>query len=92
MSKVTVKPGQTLLDVAIQHLGDERAVADLALLNNIDITGTIEPGQELSLPAVANKRAVKVLKDGGNIPATNYIADDLEGIEYWDIEGDFIVS
>lgn len=92
MANVTVQVGQTLLDVAIQHLGAESAVADLAQLNELDMTADVEVGDVLKLPEVVNKRVVKVLKDGGHIPATNYISDDLEGIEYWDIEGDFIVS
>ena len=90
--KVTVKHGQTLLDVAIQYLGNAASVAQLAALNSLDMTSEITPGQILELPDVADKRVVKFLKDGEHVPATNYIDGDLEGIEFWGIESDFIVS
>ena len=72
--------------------GDESGVSSLAFLNNMDITGGVVAGQILALPDVVNKRKVKVLKDGGHLPATNYNNAENEGIEYWDLEGDFIVS
>ena len=92
MANVTVQLGQTLLDVAVQYLGDESGVAPLAFMNDLDMTGDVVAGQILALPEVVGKRKVKVLKDGGHVPVTNYNDAENEGIEYWDLEGDFIVS
>ncbi len=91
MNKVVIQVGQTLLDAAIQHLGNESGVATLAALNSLDMTADVSPGTELELPDVVDKRAVKVLKDEGIIPATNY-DESLEGIGSWGVETDFIVS
>lgn len=88
---VNVLPGQTLLDVAIQHLGDQSAVAALAQANGLDMTATITAGQVLTLPTVVSKRVVKVMTEGGYKPATNLVGN-LEGIGYWGIEYDFVVS
>lgn len=91
MANVTVKPGQTLLDISIQYLGTASAVAGLAQLNGLDMTATISAGQVLTLPDVSDKRVVKMLLEGGQVPATN-LSGDLEGIEFWAIEYDNIVS
>jgi len=91
MANVTVKPGQTLVDVAVQHLGAESGVAALAQANGLDMTAEVVAGQVLTLPEVENKRVVKVYKERGYVPATN-ISGELEGIEFWGIEYDFVVS
>jgi hypothetical protein len=77
--------------VAIQHLGSEEAVGELARLNKLDLTAVLVPGQVLTLPAVYNKRVVKVYVERAYVPAAN-IGTDGEGIEFWGIEFDFIVS
>ena len=91
MAKATVQPGQTLLDVAVQHLGDQTGVFDLAALNRLSITSDIDPGTDLELPDVINKRVVKVLQEGGHVPATNYSGNQ-SGIGYDDIQGDFTIG
>lgn len=88
---VKVQAGQTLLDIAIQELGSADAVAALAFLNELDITAEITAGQVLKLPEVTNKRVVRALDEAGIFPAT-HISEILEGIDYWGIEYDFIVS
>ena len=88
---VTARVGQTLKDISIQHLGSMEALGELARLNGLDLTTVLTPGQVLTLPDVYNKRVVKVYLEKNYVPATN---PDLtmEGIEYWGIEFDFIVS
>jgi hypothetical protein len=73
------------------HLGSEEAVGELARLNRLDLTAVLLPGQVLNLPDVYNKRVVKVYTERGYVPAAN-IGTDGEGIEFWGIEFDFIVS
>lgn len=48
--KITVKPRQTLSDIAVQVYGDESAVVLLALTNNVSITQTLAPGTVLEAP------------------------------------------
>lgn len=88
---VTARQGQTLLDISIQHLGDESGVAALAQANGLDMTAALEVNQVLVLPTVVNKRVAKVFSEDGFRPATQ-ITGEGEGIEYWGIEFDFIVS
>lgn len=93
MSSAVVQPGQTLEDIAIQYCGSEESVFALATLNGLGFTDDVTPGQELILPTVAVPRAVKVLSDGDFQPAT-WETDTAapEGIGYWIIGDDFIVS
>ena len=80
-----------MTDVAIQHLGSEEAVGELARLNRLDLTAVLVPGQVLNLPDVNNKRVRKVYTERGYVPAAN-IGTEGEGIEFWGIEFDFEVS
>ena len=65
---------QTLLDVAILHCGTVEAVADIAVLNNISITGDLVPGQLIELPAndYGNQEVVKYFVANKIDPATDY--------------------
>lgn len=63
MSSVVVQPGQTLYDIAVQHLGSMEGVYELARLNALDVTATLNAGQQLSLPGVRDKRVRRILQD-----------------------------
>lgn len=91
MSTAIARVGQTLTDISIQHLGSEEAVGELARLNGLDLTSVLVPGQVLTLPAVYNKRVVKVFAEKGFVPAAN-VSANLSGIGYWKIKYEFIVS
>jgi hypothetical protein len=55
---------QSLLDIALQELGEASAVVELAMLNSIEITADIEAGQVIVLPNNANKpEVVRYYKD-----------------------------
>ena len=45
-----VKNNQSLIDVAIEHLGSAELAIDIALLNGISLTDALEPGTSLLLP------------------------------------------
>lgn len=98
--KVKVRHNQTLLDIAIQTLGDISGVFLLAELNDLEITQDLKTGMELVFPGtLENKRIVKSYVEKALIPATAISPDLsgndgvlLEGIEFWGIEYDFIVS
>lgn len=94
---ITVQPRQTLLDIAMQYLGDATRVVELANLNGIGITDTLTTGQQLQIPAPAINAVVStiitVLARLGLAPASgDYTTQLPSGIGYWFIQQDFIVS
>ena len=90
--------GQSIIDIAIAKCGSAEAAFDIALLNNISMTKKLTPGQTLQLPAVLKKDIVDYYQSKGINPATDITSDEFnntiggEGIGYWAIENDFIVS
>jgi hypothetical protein len=101
MTKVTVSYGQTWLDIAMQELGDIERTIELAQLNGRSITDPLEAGEILIVPDFdsAKKRIVQLLRNKANNPASAHtlIAVDPdtggnEGIEFWAIENEFVVS
>lgn len=42
--------GQSLLDLANQYAGTIEAVVEIAQLNNLSITSTLTPGQQIFIP------------------------------------------
>jgi hypothetical protein len=91
MSTAIARVGQTLTDISIQHLGSEEAVGELARLNSLDLTAVLIPGQVLYLPDVVGKRVVRVYTERNYVPAAN-VSSLLEGIDYWAIGIDFMIS
>jgi LysM repeat protein len=91
MSKAIVQAGQTLEDIAIQYLGSEQAVFELASINSLELTADLSAGQQLELPDVYDKQVRRVYERGGYQPAAGGDAD-LQGINYWIIEQNFIVQ
>lgn len=94
-NKVTVLPGQTWADMAIQQLGDEERLFELVDDNGVGITDDLAPGTSIvsGRPAANKASIVKALalrKPGSLFKGIDDAA--LEGIEYWGIEVDFIVS
>lgn len=91
--KAIVKSGQTLQDIAIQYCGELSAMAQVATLNGLALTDELQAGQELTLPAIVDKRMEAVYRSGGHFPAAgNNAIEGFEGVDYWGIEFDFIVS
>jgi hypothetical protein len=91
----TIRPyrDQSLFDVALVQFGNIEQAFELALENDISLTGDIT-GLELNTVLVANKPAIVNYYRNNNItPATALKADELlGGIGYMGIEIDFIVS
>ena len=73
-NSVTVQEGQNMLDLSIQHLGDQSGIFALALANNMSITAVIAPGAKMILPNVVNKEVGKLFYDKQYIPATDSAA------------------
>ncbi len=69
--KITVRDGQTLSDIAIQQYGSLEAVTLLAEANNIGITDTLQPGQQLEIPQKEyNKEVRRYCENHDVAPAT----------------------
>lgn len=92
-----VSERQSMFDVAMQTSGSFEAVFELALLNGISITDELVAGQLLQLPAVLNSDNVNYYALKKIVPETVGTEIDeslpvLEGIGYWAIGVDFVVS
>lgn len=93
MNKVKVLTGQSLFDIALQVYGSIEGVFGLT-------KGTVSdepvPGTELTVNGVAiNKYIVNEYANNGIKPATGMDAEASiirQGIGYWYVEDDFVVS
>jgi len=92
--EIVVDQGQSLFDVAVQHCGSTSAVFDIAVLNGLSITDKLLPGTTLLIPAPVDSGLVQYVLINGFIPATDLTeAGEIpDGIDYWAIGIDFIVS
>lgn len=96
---ITVTSQQSTLDLALQHCGSMEAAFDLAVLNGLSITDDLADGQQLDIPAALSKDVTNYYAVHDIRPATaitteaiNDIIGSGEGIEFWAIEYDFVVS
>lgn len=96
---ITVQTRQSLFDIALQHCGFCEAAWDIAQLNGISLTDDIQPGTILQTPGVVKPRIVTLYQALRHIPATNITTEEIaeqiaggEGISFWAIGIDFIVS
>lgn len=97
MQTIKAGEGQTLIDVAMQHLGEAALLFDVAELNGLQITDELTPGQLIILPdaAIDKLRVVREFSSRGLEPSSLYsddVFERLQGIDYWAIEDDFIVQ
>ncbi len=53
MNNTIITEGQSLIDVAVQELGNVEALFDLADANNVGITDLLTSGQALEVPITA---------------------------------------
>lgn len=97
----TIADGQVLVDLAMQYLGDAGRLVELALLNGNSITDEPDTGAAVSIPGVVDitkQFIVDLFIKWKQYPASKYDGDvdgegnKLEGIGYWAIAIDFIVS
>ena len=92
MSSVVAKPGQTWMDIAIEHLGSAEAAFELAALNGMAFTSPLQAGRLVDLPGVRDKQVVRDYTRRPQSPAANLDDDLRDGIGYWTIGTDFIVQ
>lgn len=87
---ITVLPGQTLPDIAIQHAGDLAAWPVIASLNSLSMTDIIAAGDKLLIPLPIVKSISDEFLRKAYQPASG--DEILEGIDYWAILYEFVVS
>lgn len=98
MDAVRVEPGQSLVDISLQRCGSVEALLELAQTNGVSPTDTLTAGAALATPAPSSRAVANLYAVNGIIPATAVtLAQELqtiadEGIEFWAIEDDFIIS
>ena len=98
MKTVTVKSGQSLLDIAIQEKGTLECILELASLNGLSITDDLTAGMELMVPSETyNKLLETYCKKNDVRPATALTYDALRamwkgGIGYMHVGVDFTIG
>jgi LysM repeat protein len=99
MRTIKVSEGQTLLDIAIEHCGDVNVWNAIADLNALSLTDDLVVGQELKLPdaAIEKERIVEMFRKPHLKPASAEEPESEgglldEGLEFWYIEDDFVIS
>lgn len=89
--------GQSFIDLTIQETGSIESLVAMAVLNNRSISTELNIGQILSKSEVRNQRVVNFMAPENKKPATEvvfneFIKEKQEGISFWAIGVDFIVS
>jgi hypothetical protein len=100
MKQITVLNNQTLLDVAIRHCGTVAAVVTIAILNNISVTDELTPGQLITIPKIGYgyQEVIDYFNQNKIEPATaltdenKILIEENAGIDFWEIENNFIVQ
>lgn len=71
-ANITALPGQTLLDLALQHYGDASAIVRLCMDNGYNVGDKVAAGAALKVDTdkVVNKQVVAYYAQQGVVPAT----------------------
>ncbi|MBS2100716.1 LysM peptidoglycan-binding domain-containing protein [Carboxylicivirga linearis] len=97
-NQAVAEPYQNMFDLALQLYGSLQGVFQLAKDNDKDMTSEINPGEILKgRKDPIDKLVYEFYKGRGIKPATGLTSEESadikpEGIEFWAIEFDFIVS
>lgn len=87
--------GQSLYDISIQETGTAENAISIAIANDLSLTDDLIAGSLLSIPdGIGIDNKVKSYFDLRSLKPASGITGDLyqDGIEFWGIENDFIVS
>jgi hypothetical protein len=94
-----VRQGQNFIDIVLQATGDFENIVTMAVKNNRCLTDDLEIGEELMVSGRIRQGTVDFFAPLQKRPATAWsglIAGEpepnLEGISYWGINVDFVVS
>lgn len=94
-----VRQGQNLLDIALQTTGDAETALDIALSNGLCLSNDLTVGQRIDIDDtlvinenIRNTYRTQTIYPATGITAANSSSAPFEGIEFWAIEYDFIIS
>lgn len=91
-----VRQGQSFLDMVLQSTGSIDNAILMAVANNMSLTSELIIGQELKQTPITDQKMVGFFTPVQKRPATAWNLHDFdpkpEGISYWAINIDFIVS
>lgn len=90
-----VKAGQTVADIAIQMCGTQESLFAVALLNGVGITDALTPGSQIEGGTLAVFDVADYFRKYKLYPASGYAQSEIltpQGIDYWAIGIDFVVS
>lgn len=96
--KVIILHNQNLLDLAIQHTGSVENAFAIAVANGLSLTDDLEAGRESGIPKVEQNKDIlsyyqaKKLQPATGISLAGNQLNQSEGIDYWAIQMDFVVS
>ena len=92
MPKIMVKHGQSLLDIAVKYYGTAEGAFDIVKRNSLNgITDFVYPGEEIEVADnPLNRPMTQFLSP--HTPATLTPDIQPQGIGYWQIAKNFIVS
>lgn len=98
--KTRVLHNQSLLDLALQHTGSVENAFALALANGLSLTDELAAGESLHLTAYGiqqNKEILNYYQSKSIQPATaisgkQEAGSQMQGIGYWAISTEFIIS
>ncbi len=94
MQTIIVKNGQTFIDLAMQYAGSAEAALAMSVQNNLPLTAELTTGSVQQRPSVLNAVVAKEFEKEKANPQSNIsgVLNMNEGIGYWYLENDFIVS
>lgn len=98
--KIIVLHNQSLLDLAIQHTGAVENAFAIAVANGLSITDELEAGENIGLTAydiqqnkdILSYYTAKKLQPATGLSSQQLSNDKPQGIDYWAIQMDFVVS
>lgn len=92
-----VRQGQSFLDMILQTTGSIDTAIDMAVLNSRSITASLKVGDDVQPTNIRSQKVVNFFTPKNKIPATAWTGIEaskpkLEGISYWELKNEFIVS
>ncbi|MDR0834610.1 MAG: hypothetical protein LBN93_10595 [Candidatus Symbiothrix sp.] len=83
---------QSVLDIAVQTAGSVEAAFLLAFENGLSMTDDLSAGDEMTSTNIVSRDIADYYKNKRLTPATALTENLGEGVEFWYVEYDFIVS
>jgi hypothetical protein len=89
----TLEHGQTLMDMALQFGGSLESIFDIASGSiTFDVPSVVIDKTVLQFFTQKYAKNLRFYSDKNIVPSTNVYPTDLEGVDFWGVEFDFIVN